>query len=60
MDLREAAGGVMSAEGLLNDPALFEDAVRDDETEERLRKIALALEYLDLVDKQGTRRATDP
>ena len=38
------AGGVMSAEGLLNDPALFEDAVRADETQERLRKIALALE----------------
>jgi len=47
------AGGVMSAEGLLNDPALFEDAVRDDETQERLRKIALALEYLDLVDEHG-------
>ena len=43
----------MSAEGLLNDPALFEDAVCDDKTEERLRKIALALEYLDLVDAHG-------
>ena len=37
----------MSAEGLLNDPALFEDAVRADVTEEELRKIALAIEYLD-------------
>ena len=33
------AGGVMSAEGLLNDPALFEDAVRDDQTQERLGKL---------------------
>ena len=47
------AGGVMSAEGLLNDPALFEDAVCTDVNEERLRKIALALEYLDLVDEHG-------
>ena len=47
------AGGVMSAERLLNDPALFEDAVCDDQTKERLRKIALALEYLDLVDEHG-------
>ena len=47
------AGGVMSAEGLLNDPALFEDAVCTDVNEERLRKIALALEYLALVDEHG-------
>lgn len=47
------AGAVMSAEGLLNNPALFEDAVEDDVGEERLRKLGLALEYLDLVEVHG-------
>ena len=47
------AGAVMTAEGILDDPALFEDAVCSDSATEHRRKLALAFEYLDLVAAHG-------
>jgi len=43
----------MTAEGILDDPALFEDAVCSDSATEHRRKLALAFEYLDLVAAHG-------
>jgi len=48
------ADGVMSAEGILNNPALFVDAIPDPAKRDSLKAVAsdkvnLALEYLDLV-----------
>lgn len=47
------AAGVMSAEGLLDDPALFSGAALSDDAAEDLRKLKLAADYLDLVDAHG-------